>query len=1163
MLDFSDLLRDLDLKAAAAAPAASRPPFDVAPALAAGPSFSIYRDLGLKVTGPDGGDAQFQPEVAARMVADALTTLAIAEGEGRADTASGRAIVASITKRVCERLVDGGLSEGRISEHDISALVEAQLIEAGQFEVAKALVLRRAATEDPATVAAAATPVAAAASAGLRLVRRSGAVVAWDASKIEAAIRNAFLSISADSEPAAAITARVTERAQALGQPFVQVETVQDLVQEELMLAGHMRVAERYIVYRAERAMLRAQEASVTGSGQLTIDAPAPAAAPTTVASPDATLPRIPEPEFPPIPVLAADGTELEWDGRDLVARIAFASTDLDIDATPQELERELRRSIRPGIPQSELRTLAILNARSLVERDSEYSAFAGRILLTFAYEEALDWDIVADGIDGLPAAHATALETNLRHGASIGRIDARLLDYDLPRLAAELDPAADLAFDFLGLQTLYDRYLLIDKTDAAAHRRIETPQLFWMRVAMGIGLGEDPATDREARVLDLYRMYAGRRFCSSTPTLFNAGTPHSQLSSCFLYKVDDTLDSIMQRGIAENAMCSKYAGGLGGSWTAVRGTGSHIGSTNGESQGVVPFLKLHNDQLVAVNQGGKRAGAGCAYLEVWHNDIREFLELRKNTGDDRRRTHDMNTANWIPDLFMKRMEARQLWTLFRSSDVPDLHDLYGKRFEERYEHYESLVAAGALHGEQIPAIDLWKAMLKMLFETGHPWITFKDPCNLRSPQDHAGVVHSSNLCTEITLNTGVDETAVCNLGSVVIDEHLTADLQLDLDKLRETIRVAVRALDNVIDVNFYPTTATRTANERHRPVGLGVMGLQYALYRKGIAFGSPEAVAFSDEMMEAIALFAYEASSDLAAERGTYRSYAGSKWDRGLLPQDTIDLLAGERGEAIDVARGGVLDWGPVRAKIAAQGMRNSNVLAIAPTATIANIMGTSPCIEPMYKNLFAKSNLSGDFVILNPFLVADLKGLGIWNRGLAESIKAHDGDLTEIDAIPTALKERYRTAFQIDSHWLIDAAAARQKWIDQSQSLNLFLPAPDMKAMSHMYRHAWRSGLKTTYYLRTLGASSIEKATVAKVAVAAPVPAATEAVVAVGTDTTGLIDPAAPLPSSGTATATAVAPVEAAPPVEADLDNDGLTAAQACSIEAMMNGGECEACQ
>jgi len=558
--------------------------------------------------------------------------------------------------------------------------------------------------------------------------------------------------------------------------------------------------------------------------------------------------------------------------------------------------------------------------------------------------------------------------------------------------------------------------------------------------------------------------------------------------------------------------MCSKWAGGLGGSWTAVRGTGAHIQSTNGESQGVVPFLKMHNDQLVAVNQGGKRAGAGCAYLEVWHNDIREFLELRRNTGDERRRTHDMNTACWVPDLFMKRMEAREQWTLFRSSDVPDLHELYGSAFESRYVEYEAKVAAGELWGEPVPAIELWKQMLRMLFETGHPWITFKDPCNVRSPQDHAGIVHSSNLCTEITLNTGPDESAVCNLGSIIIDRHLTADGEIDHEKLRETIRVAVRALDCVIDVTFYPTEPTRTANSRHRPIGLGVMGLQYALYEKGLAFGSQAAADFSDEMMEAIAYYAYEASSDLAAERGTYSSYSGSKWDRGLLPPDTIDLLESERGEPIEVPRGGKLDWTPLREKIAAQGMRNSNVLAIAPTATISNIMGTSPCIEPLYKNLFAKSNISGDFVVLNRFMVADLKAAGLWNQEMAEEIKRRDGDISEIGTIPAAIRDRYRTAFQIDSSHLIAGAARRQKWIDQSQSLNLFLPAPDMKLMSHMYRAAWRAGLKTTYYLRTLAASAIEKATV-----------------------NGTVSSLEPVPA----------------------------AAIACSIEAMMNGGECEACQ
>ena len=569
-----------------------------------------------------------------------------------------------------------------------------------------------------------------------------------------------------------------------------------------------------------------------------------------------------------------------------------------------------------------------------------------------------------------------------------------------------------------------------------------------------------------------------------------------------------------MIRGIAENAFLSKWAGGLGGSWTSVRGTGSYIRGTNGESQGIIPFLKLHNDQLVAVNQGGKRRGSGCAYLETWHNDIEDFLELRKNTGDDRRRTHDMNTANWIPDLFMKRLKNRQGWTLFLSNETPDLHETFGADFEKRYVAYEERAKKGEIFGKEIPALELWKKMLGMIFETGHPWITFKDPCNVRSPQDHVGVIHSSNLCTEITLNTSAEETAVCNLGSVVLDSHLKADGSIDHVMLRETVTVAVRALDNVIDINFYPTKAAEVSNLRHRPVGMGVMGLQDCLYRRDISFASDAAVEFNDEIMEAVAYYAYETSADLAAERGTYSTYKGSKWDRGLLPQDTVDLLEQERGEPIEVKRGGRMDWAPVRAKIAKSGMRNSNVLAIAPTATISNIVGSSPCIEPTYKNLFVKSNLSGEFTELNGYLVRDLKKLGLWNQEMMQQIKYFDGELKDIAEIPQAIKDKYLTAFTIENKWLIDAAARRQKWIDQAQSLNLFLPTPDLKMLSHMYQYAWRTGLKTTYYLRTLGASNIEKATVEK------------------------------------------APKAEKKEYTAEEKN-------ACSIEAMRNGGTCEACQ
>lgn len=704
--------------------------------------------------------------------------------------------------------------EARPTFADVVTFAEAVLLEAGATDVAKALVMLRAQQVVPAGQELS--------NGDLRLIRRSGQVVAWNASKIEVAVRKAFLSCGLDSSPSSSIARNVTERAAALRLSYVPIETVQDLVQEELLLAGHARAVEAYIAYRARRANYRASQVVRRDDHQEAL-----------------------------VEIIEPDGTSVLQDGEELRARIRMAMIGLELCLTEREIERHLRESIRHGITRADLRATVILNAKALLELDADFSRFAGRILLGYIYEETLGWDLQHDGLGGLQACHADFFERYLRRAVAIERLNPALLEYDIGRLAAALDPMADLDFDYLGVQTLYDRYLLVDKTEGAP-RRLEAPQFFWMRVAMGLMLRE--SGDREARVIELYSLYKDRRFCSSTPTLFNSGTPHSQLSSCYLYKVDDSIESIMYRGIAENAFLSKWAGGLGGSWTAVRGTGSHIRGTNGESQGVIPFLKLHNDQLVAVNQGGKRAGSGCAYLEVWHNDIFDFLELRRNTGDERRRTHDLNIACWIPDLFMQRMEARQHWTLFRSSDVPNLHDLYGAAFRERYEHYEHLADKGEIWSRRIEAIDLWKEMLRMLFETGHPWITFKDPCNVRSPQDHAGVVHSSNLCTEITLNTSADETAVCNLGSIVLDSHQTPNGGIDHDKLRETVRIAIRALDNVIDINFYPTPAARTSNMRHRPIGLGVMGLQYALYERGVAFGSEEAVDFSDEVMEAVA---------------------------------------------------------------------------------------------------------------------------------------------------------------------------------------------------------------------------------------------------------------------------------------------------------------------
>ncbi len=1077
---------DQALKRFTATPKEERPKFDWSSDLS-GEDVPVD---GITLSGENESE-DFSLNEVADTIGGALTDLLMSRREEQnIFSARNRRFVTILTKKVGDNLHSRALlsKDRHVTPGDVHLAIEKTLVEHGAFDVARSLVTKRAHRlrenrEAPPSI---------------RLIRRNGQVVPWLQSKVEIAIRRAFLSLYLDSEPAIEVADNVTSRVESLNQTFVHIEDVQDMVQEELMKAGHFKVAEAYILYRARRN----HERLTTDTGEISED---------TVQD---TL----------ISVERADGTSYLWDGVDLKSRIEFATIGLELDMDATEIEAELRRSLFDTMTEADLKKTVLLNAKAMIERDADFAKFAGRILLTYIYEEVLEWDIVRDGIAHLKQAHRGGFRSYLQRGVEIERLSPRLLEFDLSRLGDALDPLADLDFDYLGVQTLYDRYLIVDKTDGAP-RRLETPQFFWMRVAMGLFLDEEE--DRDGWVLRLYDLYKSRRFCSSTPTLFNSGTLHSQLSSCYLYKVDDSIESIMLRGIAENAFLSKWAGGLGGSWTAVRGTGSHIKGTNGESQGVIPFLKLHNDQLVAVNQGGKRRGSGCAYLETWHNDLTDFLELRRNTGDERRRTHDLNTANWIPDLFMKRMENREDWTLFRSSDVPELHDSYGRDFEEKYIAYEQRVQEGTLFGKTVPAIEIWKTMLKMLFETGHPWITFKDACNVRSPQDHAGVIHSSNLCTEITLNTSKDETAVCNLGSVVLDNHVDDAGNLQVEKLRDTIRTAVRALDNVIDINFYPTEAARTSNLRHRPIGLGVMGLQNALYKRNQSFASDEAVAFNDEFMETIAYYAYEASTDLAAERGVYSSYKGSKWDRGILPHDTLALLDEQRGVEVDVPRDVRLDWAPLREKIAKQGMRNSNVIAIAPTATISNIMGTTPCIEPTYKNLFVKSNLSGDFIVLNSHLVRDLKAQGLWNRDMIDNLKYFDGELKDMEDVPEAIKQKYLTAFCVDHSYIIRAAARRQKWIDQAQSTNLFLGAPDMKTLSHMYRAAWRQGLKTTYYLRTLGASNIEKATVK-----------------IKKERRGIIaaegDPAAQ-----------------AAPVYTEEEK------KACSLEAMLNGGECEACQ
>ena len=1081
MINRNFIEQDMELQRAAATPQDMKPRFNWAD-LAGDPNLPPAE---IRI---QAGDELSDLDIAriAETVGKAVTDLALSRKQEDIFNESNRLLVSNIVKTVTETLfakTDAEEVEGPflLTAEELASTIEQALVKMNAHDVAKSLVIRRksayarhAVSDDNKE-----KPLC-------RVIRRSGEVVAWNPNKIEIAVRSAFLSLGMDSSPADSVSKALTERIARSGQEFIRIEDLQDRVQEELMRQGHYKVAEAYILYRAHRSATRATE-----------DAPP--------AEPDEST------QESLIVVKRADGSSDLWDGLDLRKRIEFATTGLDLCLTQEQIEQELRRAFFSEMTEDDLRKTVILNAKALLEKDADFAKFAGRILLSYIYEEVLGWNIVRDGVSQLAEFHRRAFKANLMRGIEIERISPRLLDYNLDLLADAISPTSDLDFDYLGIQTLYDRYLIIDKT-GDKHRRLETPQLFWMRVAMGLMVGEKE--DPESHILDLYRLYSSRRFCSSTPTLFNSGTLHSQLSSCYLYKVDDSIESIMQRGIADNAYLSKWAGGLGGSWTSVRGTGGYIKGTNGESQGVIPFLKLHNDQLIAVNQGGKRRGSGCAYLETWHNDIFDFLELRINVGDERRRTHDMNTANWIPDLFMKRMEARESWTLFRSCDTPDLHDLYGKAFEERYEHYEAEARAGRMWGKEIPAIDLWKKMLKMIFETGHPWMTFKDPCNVRSPQDHAGVIHSSNLCTEITLNTSADETAVCNLGSVVLDTHLSDDGSLDLEKLRETVRTAVRALDNVIDINFYPTESAQNANRRHRPVGLGVMGLQNALFIRNTPFASQEAVEFNDEFMEAIAYFAYEASSDLAAERGSYSSFEGSKWSRGIMPPDSLDMLEAERGEPIEVPRGGRMDWDALREKIQNQGMRNSNVLAIAPTATISNIMGSTPCIEPTFKNLFVKGNLSGDFIVLNPHLVRDLKALNLWNSDMANRLKYYDGELGDIDDIPQQLKEKYTTSFSIGYEWFVDAAARRQKWIDQSQSVNLFLATPEMKTLSHMYRAAWRKGLKTTYYLRTQQASNIDKAT---------------------TD------------------------------VNAAVQKKEYTEAEkeACSLEALMNGEECEACQ
>jgi ribonucleoside-diphosphate reductase alpha chain len=902
------------------------------------------------------------------------------------------------------------------------------------------------------------TSITATAPGKLRVIKRNGTVMPYAEDKIAIAVTKAFLAVEGGT---AAASSRVHETVQLFTQQItdtfhrrmpsggtVHIEDIQDQVELTLMRNGEHKVARDYVLYRAERAKVRAGSAPTASLEELS--------------------------KYPNLNVTLANGDIAPLDmGRihTIVTEACEGLADVSVDA----ILNEAMRNLYDGVALSDINTSLVITARTLVEQEPNYTYATARLLQDKLRAEALNFLGIADQATHHEMEHyyAKALPAYIEKGIELELLSPTLRSFDIGMLGEALDHTRDSQFTYLGLQTLYDRYFIHSN-----EVRIELPQIFFMRVAMGLAVEEDNPNER---AIEFYRLLSSFDYMSSTPTLFNAGTLRPQLSSCYLTTIPDDLHGIYG-AMQDNAMLSKWAGGLGNDWTPVRSLGSYIKGTNGKSQGVVPFLKVANDTAVAVNQGGKRKGAMCAYLETWHMDIEEFLELRKNTGDDRRRTHDMNTANWVPDLFMKRVFDKQEWTLFTPSEAPDLHDLCGTAFQTRYEEYERMADRGEIKlFKRIPAENLWRKMLGMLFETGHPWITFKDSCNLRSPQQHVGVVHSSNLCTEITLNTSAgDEIAVCNLGSVNLAQHIK-DGVLDVKKLETTVNTAVRMLDNVIDINYYAVEAARTSNMRHRPVGLGLMGFQDALYKQDIAYSSDQAVEFADRSMEAISYFAINASSNLAAERGKYPSFDGSLWSKGELPIDSIETLVKQRGEKyIQMDRSQTMDWVSLRNKVQTQGMRNSNVMAIAPTATIANITGVSQSIEPTYQNLYVKSNLSGEFTVVNPYLVHDLKKRGLWDSVMVNDLKYYEGSVQKIERVPADLKAMYSTAFEVEPQWIVSAASRRQKWIDQAQSLNLYIAGANGKKLDVTYRMAWYSGLKTTYYLRALSATTTEKSTV-----------------------------------------------------------------------------------
>lgn len=872
-----------------------------------------------------------------------------------------------------------------------------------------------------------------------KVIKRDGRIVDFDANRIQTAIEKAVQAVGEDisqEEIAAATKDIVKEIQQRFSESYPSVEQIQDMVEKNLMKNQWFTVAKAYIVYRAEHTKQREKQQTL-------------------------------QPKESRFMVTKRDGRQEPFDENKIRKSLERKTKGLEDSIDLKRVTEEVKKNCFAGIPTSEIEKALIMAANSFIELDPAYSQLAGRLYLQRIYKEAMGHSMMDEN---LPALYRQAFIEGIQAGIRTEQLDKRLGEFDLEKLAARLEPERDLLLEFLGIQTLYDRYFF--KVEG---KRAELPQAFWMRVAMGLSVNEK---EKEERAAEFYEFMSQLYYVPSTPTLFHSGLTHPQLSSCYLTTVMDDLDHIF-KCLADNARLSKWSGGLGNDWSNIRGTGAAIKSTQVESQGVIPFLKIANDVTCAINRSGKRRGATCAYLETWHLDIEDFLDLRRNTGDERRRTHDMNTANWIPDLFMKRMMNNENWTLFSPDETPELHHVYGKAFETKYIEYEQKAEQGQINKyKTLPAQKIWRQMLSRLFETGHPWMTFKDPSNIRSPQDHAGVIHSSNLCTEITLNTSEEETAVCNLGSVNLEKHVDKN-GIDFKQLQQTVRTAIRMLDNVIDINFYPTIEAQNSNMRHRPIGLGVMGFQDALFKMRIPFDSEQAIQFSDEIMEFISYYAVLSSSELAKEKGKYESFPGSKWERGIFPLDTLDLLEHERGQKIEVDRSQNMNWQFVKDHVKKFGMRNSNTMAIAPTATIANIAGCFPCTEPIYKNIYVKANLSGEFTIVNKYLIEDLKKTGSWNKEMLDQIKYYDGNIQLIPGIPAKLKTLYKEAFEIDPIHCIEIAARRSKWIDQSQSHNVFMKGASGKKLNDIYIEAWKRGLKTTYYLRTLGASQIEKST------------------------------------------------------------------------------------